>query len=71
MATPRVHLAPRSSDSRDLADALVVVVDDEELILDAARSLLEQWGCTVVTAVSRSAALQKLAESTPPRRGDL
>jgi len=66
VATPRVHLAPRSSDSRDLADALVVVVDDEELILDAARSLLEQWGCTVVTAVSRSAALQKLAGSSRP-----
>ncbi len=39
VATPRVHLAPRSSDSRNLAGTLVVVIDDEELILDAAQSL--------------------------------
>ena len=64
VAAPRVHLAPRSSDSRNLAGALVVVVDDEELILDAARSLLEQWGCAVVTAVSGAAVLQKLVGSS-------
>ena len=63
VAAPRVHLAPRSSDSRNLAGVLVVVVDDEELILDAAQNLLEQWGCEVITAVSGASALRSLASS--------
>jgi signal transduction histidine kinase/ActR/RegA family two-component response regulator len=66
VATPRIHLAPRSNDSRDLAGTLIVVVDDEELILDAAQSLLEQWGCNVITAVSGAMALERLAQSTRP-----
>jgi signal transduction histidine kinase/CheY-like chemotaxis protein len=66
VATPRLHLAPRSSDSRNLAGALVVVVDDEELILDAAQNLLEQWGCEVVTAVSGAMALERLAQCKKP-----
>ncbi|MEP7244262.1 MAG: ATP-binding protein [Gammaproteobacteria bacterium] len=63
---PPVRLARRSGDSRDLAGTLVVVVDDEELILDAAQTLLEQWGCTVVAAPSGREALQKLVASTRP-----
>jgi signal transduction histidine kinase/ActR/RegA family two-component response regulator len=66
VVAPRVHLAPRSSDSRNLSGTLVVVIDDEELILDAAQSLLEQWGCKVVTAVSGAVALQRLAASASP-----
>ena len=66
VAAPRVHLAPRSGDSRNLAGALIVVVDDEELILDAAQSLLEHWGCSVITAASRSAAMLRLAGSPRP-----
>src|SRR6185437_14215100 len=64
VAAPRVHLAPRSSDSRNLVGTLVVVVDDEELILDAAQNLLEQWGCEVITAVSGATALENLSAST-------
>lgn len=66
VAPPRVHMAPRGNDSRNLAGTFVVVVDDEELILDAAQNLLEQWGCTVVTAVSRLQALERLAGSPRP-----
>ena len=66
VAPPRVHLAPRSGDSRNLQGALIVVVDDEELILDAAESLLEHWGCSVITAASRSAAMLRLAGSPRP-----
>jgi CheY-like chemotaxis protein len=61
-----VHLAPRSGDSRSLAGTLIVVVDDEELILDAAQSLLEHWGCSVITAASCSAAMLRLAGSPRP-----
>ncbi|MES2356499.1 MAG: hybrid sensor histidine kinase/response regulator [Pseudomonadota bacterium] len=44
-----------------LTDKLVVVIDDEAMILDASRTLLEQWGCIVVTAASKDDAIQKLA----------
>jgi signal transduction histidine kinase/CheY-like chemotaxis protein len=46
---------------RDLAGAVIVLVDDEELILDATRTLLEQWACTVIAAPSGAAALALLA----------
>jgi signal transduction histidine kinase/ActR/RegA family two-component response regulator len=54
------------SDRGSLAGTLVVVVDDEELILDAAQTLLQQWGCSVVAATSGAMALEKLATSTRP-----
>jgi CheY-like chemotaxis protein len=44
------------------------VIDDEEMILNATRSLLEQWDCTVVTAVSGRKAMEQL--STSPRAPD-
>jgi two-component system, sensor histidine kinase len=59
----------RIRDSRNLAGTLVVVVDDEDLILDAAQTLLGQWGCTVVAAPSGAAALERLAMS--PRVPDV
>jgi signal transduction histidine kinase/CheY-like chemotaxis protein len=55
---------PRGS----IAGSLVIVIDDEEMILDATRSLLEQWECTVVAAVSGRSAMEKL--STSPRAPD-
>jgi CheY-like chemotaxis protein len=51
---------------RDLADTLVVVVDDEELILDAAKTLLAQWNCSVIAATSGQDALRQLADSLRP-----
>jgi two-component system, sensor histidine kinase len=52
-----------------LAGRTVVVVDDEQPILDATRSLLEAWGCTVVTAASGAEALACM--SREPRPPDL
>lgn len=48
---------------RSFAELLVVVVDDEELIRDAVRVLLEQWGCEVVTADGGDMARARLCES--------
>jgi signal transduction histidine kinase len=53
---------------RSFAGSLVAVIDDEEMILNATRSLLEQWECKVITAVSGAAAMQEL--STSPRAPD-
>jgi signal transduction histidine kinase len=51
---------------RDLAGTLVAIVDDEELILDAARTLLAQWNCSVIAATSGRDALRQLADSPRP-----
>lgn len=53
----------------DLAGTIVVVVDDEATILDTMRTLLEIWGCSVVTGASGSEALQRLG--TSPRVPDI
>ena len=50
--------------NESLADKFIVVVDDEEPILNSMRTLLEQWRCTVVTAVSAHDAVSKLHRST-------
>jgi signal transduction histidine kinase len=44
----------------------IVVADDERSIRDAMRILLEQWGCTVVTARSSSEAIAALVERSLP-----
>jgi signal transduction histidine kinase/CheY-like chemotaxis protein len=41
---------------------LIVVIDDDELVLDGMRGLLQTWGCHVVTADSESDALARIAE---------
>ena len=51
---------------RDLAGTLVAVIDDEELILDAAQTLLVQWNCTVIAASSGHDALRQLADCPRP-----
>src|SRR5262245_9783728 len=50
------------------AGTLVAVIDDEEMILNATRNLLEQWQCKVVTAPSGESVMQQL--STSPRAPD-
>jgi CheY-like chemotaxis protein len=52
--------APR----RSFAGSLVAVIDDEEMILNATRHLLEQWECTVVTAISGRNAMEQLSTSS-------
>jgi signal transduction histidine kinase len=62
---PRVMAGERApSARRSFAGSLVAVIDDEEMILNATRSLLEQWECEVVTAVSGASAMQQLSTST-------
>ncbi len=61
---PAVRPRPRRIGAeRNLAGMLIVLVDDEELILDAARTLLEQWDCTVIAAPSGLSALTQLASA--------
>jgi CheY-like chemotaxis protein len=44
------------------AIALVVIIDDDPLALDAIGGLLRSWGMRVVSAASEGAALAQLAE---------
>jgi len=41
---------------------LIVVIDDDELVLDGMRGLLQSWGCRVATSASDTAALAQLAQ---------
>jgi signal transduction histidine kinase len=43
---------------------LIVVIDDEELVRDGMRGLLQSWGCRVVAAASEAAALAQLANES-------
>ncbi len=60
---PGVRSTRAAGTERNLAGMLIVLVDDEELILDAARTLLEQWDCTVIAAPSGLSALTQLASA--------
>ena len=44
------------------AGKLVVVIDDDPLVLEAAGGLLRSWGCKVVAAESYGDAMTKLAK---------
>ena len=41
---------------------LIVVIDDDALVLDGMRGILQSWGCQVQTAASDDAALAGLAK---------
>jgi len=51
-----------------LAGALITVIDDEHLVLDSTKLLLEHWGCTVITANSMRQAIDWIV--TCPRKPD-
>jgi CheY-like chemotaxis protein len=53
------------------AAKLVVVIEDDPLVLEAAGGLLHSWGCDVVTAKSCDEALVNLVETEARRRPDL
>src|SRR5262249_36090636 len=40
----------------------IIVIDDDALVLDGMRGILQSWGCLVQTAPSGAAALANLAE---------
>jgi two-component system, sensor histidine kinase len=41
---------------------LIVVIDDDALVLEGMRGILQSWGCRVVTGASDTAALAQLAQ---------
>lgn len=63
---PTFRLNGAAGTRRDLSGTVVVVVDDEELILDAVRTLLKQWNCEVIATPSGRQAVRELATSTRP-----
>ncbi|MEJ0035915.1 MAG: hybrid sensor histidine kinase/response regulator [Gammaproteobacteria bacterium] len=63
---PAFRLSGPIGARRDLSGTLVVVVDDEELVLDAVRTLLKQWNCEVIATPSGRQAVRELATSTRP-----
>jgi signal transduction histidine kinase/CheY-like chemotaxis protein len=46
----------------EMADKLIVVIDDEPVVLDGMRGILRSWGCQVVSAKSSQTALTLLAD---------
>ena len=52
--------APPAPDESLLVGAVVLVIDDEVVVLQAVEMLLRQWGCMVVTAPSQRDALNAL-----------
>ena len=63
---PTFRLNSAGTARRDISGTLVVVVDDEELVLDAVRTLLKQWNCDVIATPSGRQAVRELATSTRP-----
>jgi signal transduction histidine kinase len=45
---------------------LIVIIDDDEIVLDSLRGLLQGWGCRVVAARSDRAALASIADQRRP-----
>jgi signal transduction histidine kinase/CheY-like chemotaxis protein len=61
---PARDAAPRTAARATFAGSLVAVIDDEQMILDATRGLLEQWECEVVTATSGRRSIDQLSSSS-------
>lgn len=50
----------------DLRGCRVLVLDDEVSVLDAMRSLLDGWGCEVITAATPEEAEEQVSRARPP-----
>jgi len=61
--TPGSHTDFTMQNCQQPADITIVVIDDEPLILDAIRMILECWGYTVVGGISGQEALGQLTKS--------
>lgn len=59
---PRAARAHASGADQSIAGLNVLCVDDESIILDGMRALLEHWGCRVHTAQTIEAAREVLAQ---------
>jgi CheY-like chemotaxis protein len=63
---PQLEVATPASPAIDmLRGRRVLVVDDDELVLQSARGLLESWGCTAIVAPSPGQALERLSGRAP------
>lgn len=52
---------------RELQDRRILMLDDDTIVLEAMKGLLQHWGCSVITAASLEEAREKLkASSLPP-----
>lgn len=49
-----------------LGGARILVIDNDVAILESMTALLEQWGCSVITATDSDAAARRLAGEPPP-----
>jgi CheY-like chemotaxis protein len=58
--------APSSAVADPAHGKRVMVIDDDPLVLDGMRGILQRWGCQVETAASGDAALAKLANGGKP-----
>ncbi len=61
---PQVQQAPspRLEESQSLEGALILIVDDDALVLESLRGMLEHWRCAVLTAADAEAALTAIEE---------
>jgi two-component system, sensor histidine kinase len=66
-ATPGRALPESRSPTDAMRGKSIVVIDDDVLVLEAMRGLLEQWGCSVLTAKSA----QEILDGINRRRPDL
>jgi signal transduction histidine kinase/CheY-like chemotaxis protein len=65
-AQPRMQtemVAPASPVADPARGKRVLVIDDDMLVLDGMRGILQRWGCQVETAVSGAAAIASLLEN--------
>ncbi len=61
-ATEEVQAASGSGGMQeDLSGRLIVIIDDEAMIRDALRTLLEQWQCTVLEASAEDEAVERVS----------
>jgi CheY-like chemotaxis protein len=56
--------APSSAIADPARGRRVIVIDDDALVLDGMRGILQSWGCQVQTAASGAAAIAGLAETS-------
>jgi two-component system, sensor histidine kinase len=65
VATRRVTaeaVEPPATIANPAKGRLIVVIDDDALVLEGMRGILQSWGCRVVTGASDTAALAQLAQ---------
>jgi signal transduction histidine kinase/CheY-like chemotaxis protein len=65
VTSPVLVRADDAAPADPLRGRFVLVIDDDMLVLEGMRGLLEQWGCRVLTAQSAQEALDKIDGTAP------